>query len=406
MTINAQTHAILLLTTHLGKQTEVKPLTTSEWGRFAAWLRSQQFQPEQLLSHQLPQLLSEWSDPNISLERIQRLLDRAAALGFALEKWQRAGIWVIIRSDPRYPQQLKQRLKQLAPPVLFGCGNSELLNTGGIAVVGSRHSTAAELEWTAQLGTTLANHGAVVVSGGARGVDQAVMQAGLAANGQVVGILADSLLKTSLAATYRQALQQHQLVLVSPFNPEAGFDVGNAMGRNKYIYCLADAAIVVNSTPNKGGTWHGALENLKAQWVPLWVKPNAAASSGNAALLKQGAQTLVEPIADLSQLINHPVMLEAAPLSLFDLLPVESNPAPIVAKPAITDLPVTINFYQLFLDYLEQTAKTPLTIEQIMQSLQLTKPQVSEWLKRAIEAGYVVKINKPVRYHWCANTKI
>ncbi|MCA0354746.1 MAG: DNA-protecting protein DprA [Chloroflexi bacterium] len=400
MNINAQTHAILLLTTHLGKQTEVKPLTTSEWGRFAAWLRSQQLQPEQLLSHQLPQLLSEWSDPNISLERIQRLLDRAAALGFALEKWQRAGIWVIIRSDPRYPQQLKQRLKQLAPPALFGCGNAELLNAGGIAVIGSRHSTPAELEWTAELGTTLANHGAVVVSGGARGVDQAVMQAGLAANGQVVGILADSLLKTALAATYRQALQQHQLVLVSPFNPEAGFDVGNAMGRNKYIYCLADAAIVVNSTPNKGGTWHGALENLKAQWVPLWVKPNSAASSGNAALLKQGAQALVEPIADLRQLINQPVMLEAAPLSLFDLLPTEPNPAPVAVKPATIDQPGTINFYQLFLNYLEQTAKTPLTIEQIMQSLQLTKQQVSEWLKRAIEAGYIVKINKPVRYLW------
>ncbi|WP_110519288.1 DNA-processing protein DprA [Herpetosiphon llansteffanensis] len=406
MNINAQTHAILLLTTHLGKQTEVKPLTTSEWGRFAAWLRSQQFQPEQLLSHQLPQLLSEWSDPTISLERIQRLLDRAAVLGFALEKWQRAGIWVIIRSDQRYPQQLKQRLKQLAPPVLFGCGNGELLNAGGIAVVGARHSTTAELAWTAELGTTLANHGAIVVSGGARGVDQTVMQAALAANGQAVGILADSLFKTALAASNRQALQQQQLVLVSPFNPEAGFDVGNAMGRNKYIYCLADAAIVVNSTLNKGGTWHGAIENLKAEWVPLWVKPNSAASSGNSALLNQGAQTLAEPITDLHQLINQPARIEATPLSLFDLVPAESNPEAVGAKPTSIEQPITINFYQLFLDYLKQTAKNPLSIEQIMENLQLTKPQVSEWLKRAIEAGYVVKINKPVRYHWCDNTKI
>ncbi|KPL81741.1 DNA-processing protein DprA [Herpetosiphon geysericola] len=406
MKLNAQTHAILLLTTHLGKQTKAKPLSTSEWGRFASWLRSQQFQPEQLLNHQLPQLLNEWSDPNISLERIQQLLDRAAALGFALEKWQRAGIWILIRSDPRYPQHLKQRLKHLAPPVLFGCGNAELLNAGGIAVVGARHSTRAELEWTAELGTTLANHGAIVVSGGARGVDQAVMQAALAANGQAVGILADSLLKTALAASNRQALQQQQLVLVSPFNPEAGFDVGNAMGRNKYIYCLADAAIVVNSTPNKGGTWNGAIENLKAEWVPLWVKPNSAANSGNSALINQGAQTLVEPITDLRQLINQPVRVEATPLSLFDLVPAESNPESVVAKPTSIDQPITINFYQLFLDYLKQTAKTPLSIEQIMESLQLTRPQVSEWLKRAIEAGYVVKINKPVRYHWCANTKI
>lgn len=40
------------------------------------------------------------------------------------------------------------------------------------------------------------------------------------------------------------------LVLMSPFNPEAGFDVGNAMARNKYVYCLADAAVVVHSGTN------------------------------------------------------------------------------------------------------------------------------------------------------------
>jgi hypothetical protein len=61
------------------------------------------------------------------------------------------------------------------------------------------------------------------------------------------------------------------LVLVSPFNPEAGFDVGNAMARNKYIYCLSDAAIVVATSKGSGGTWSGATENLKRNWAPLWV---------------------------------------------------------------------------------------------------------------------------------------
>ncbi len=43
------------------------------------------------------------------------------------------------------------------------------------------------------------------------------------------------------------------------------------MQRNKYIYSLADAAMVVHSG-DSGGTWTGAKENLKKQWVPLWVK--------------------------------------------------------------------------------------------------------------------------------------
>ena len=36
----------------------------------------------------------------------------------------------------------------------------------------------------------------------------------------------------------------NNLVLISPFYPDAGFNVGNAMQRNKYIYCLSDAAMV------------------------------------------------------------------------------------------------------------------------------------------------------------------
>ena len=33
------------------------------------------------------------------------------------------------------------------------------------------------------------------------------------------------------------------------------------------IYCLADTAIVISSTADKGGTWTGAIENLKIAWV-------------------------------------------------------------------------------------------------------------------------------------------
>ena len=43
------------------------------------------------------------------------------------------------------------------------------------------------------------------------------------------------------------------------------------MARNKYIYCLSNAAVVVKSD-TKGGTWEGAKENQKYHWVPLWVR--------------------------------------------------------------------------------------------------------------------------------------
>jgi hypothetical protein len=50
----------------------------------------------------------------------------------------------------------------------------------------------------------------------------------------------------------------------------------------------------VTSSQGKGGTWSGAIENLKRGWVPLWVKGLAESSSGsgNAALIQQGARWL------------------------------------------------------------------------------------------------------------------
>src|SRR3990172_8427415 len=89
--------------------------------------------------------------------------------------------------------------------------------------------------------------------------------------GTVIGVLADSLLKAATSNKYRKYLVNNNLVLISPYYPEAGFNAGNAMSRNKYIYCLTDAAIVVQSG-TEGGTWNGAIENLKKEWVPLWVK--------------------------------------------------------------------------------------------------------------------------------------
>lgn len=301
MTISVQTQAVLLLTVWFTKpaKDDPKPLTPAEWGRFAAWLKDHEKTPETLLASGDPMdCLEGWSDRSVTPDRIRQLLGRAGALGLALEKWQRAGLWVMTRSDPDYPSRLKKRLKFAAPAVLFGCGNRQLLDRGGIAVVGSRAASEQDLSYSSRLGAEIASQGFSVVSGGARGVDEAAMSGALEREGTGVGVLADSLLRAATSAKYRKGLMGNDLVLVSAFNPEAGFDVGNAMARNKYIYCLADAGIVVSTSKESGGTWNGAVENLKNGWVSLWVKEHDDLDSGNAALVKLGSRWL--PAGDLT----------------------------------------------------------------------------------------------------------
>jgi predicted Rossmann fold nucleotide-binding protein DprA/Smf involved in DNA uptake len=103
-----------------------------------------------------------------------------------------------------------------------------------------------------------------------------------------VGILADSLERTVRAPAQREALQRGDLCLATQNRPNAGFHVGAAMGRNRLIYTLADFALVVASDFEKGGTWAGATEALKAGWLPVFILEHSEMAEGNRQLLQKG----------------------------------------------------------------------------------------------------------------------
>jgi predicted Rossmann fold nucleotide-binding protein DprA/Smf involved in DNA uptake len=86
------------------------------------------------------------------------------------------------------------------------------------------------------------------------------------------------------------------LALVTPYAPGAGFSVGAAMGRNKLIYALADYALVIASDVDKGGTWAGATEALKARWIPVFVLDGLQSPEGNRQLLQKGAVPLPDTL--------------------------------------------------------------------------------------------------------------
>ena len=306
MTQSSQAQAMMLLTVSLGKSgnADERPLSAREWSRLAAWLKERGLEPSDLLKGDPKSTLAGWMDRSVPLSRLERLLDRGGALGLALERWRRAGIWVVARSEPEYPDRLKRRLRLGSPPIFFGCGNKALLDRGGLAVVGSRNASRDDLGFAENLGSAAARQGFSIVSGGARGVDERAMLGALGNDGTAIGVLADSLMRAGTSERFRKHLLAGDLVLVTPFNPEAGFNVGNAMSRNRCIYCLAETAIVISSTSDKGGTWNGALEDLKAAWVPLWVKRTGNESSGNPELVRRGGRWLPDDLASLERLMN------------------------------------------------------------------------------------------------------
>jgi DNA processing protein len=292
MTPSPNTRSALLLTAPLifgRRESSFKPLTLSEYKKLARFLRERQSEPADLISPHANVLLNDSSQP-IELGRINSLLSRGVILANVLDYWQRRGIWVISRADPQYPRLLKQRLNEDAPPVLYGCGDASLLNTGGLAVVGSRDISDETRTFTYSIGSLAARGGNTVVSGGARGADQAAMDGALASDGKSVGVLADKLDQAVLHQKNLNHLMNGQLVLVSPFDPAISFNVGCQMQRNKLIYCLSDAAVVVNSDYGRGGTWAGAIEQLnKLHFVPIFVRISGEHSKGLQALQGKGA---------------------------------------------------------------------------------------------------------------------
>jgi predicted Rossmann fold nucleotide-binding protein DprA/Smf involved in DNA uptake len=290
--LQPDTQAILLLCAGFGqsRQVEPMPLSLSEYNALARKLHQDNLRPADLLTVEGKNWVSHQVNGDLSPQRIIQLLERGAMLAVAVENWTSKGLWILSRIDETYPQRLKQKLKHLAPPILYGVGNQDLLSAGGLAVVGSRGIDNEAIEYTQRIAEKCAEQGIQIVSGGARGVDQTAMLAAISSGGKSVGILADNLIKAAVAKNYLEGLREGRVALISPYDPSAGFNVGNAMNRNKYIYALADHALVISSSYEEGGTWAGATEELKRDnRIPVWVRLEGDVPQGNHQLVKLGA---------------------------------------------------------------------------------------------------------------------
>lgn len=229
----------------------------------------------------------------------QRLVEISTALEVE-DEYSQQGIWTLTCLDEGYPSRLRERLGARAPALLHGFGDRSLLASDGIGVVGSRNLSPEAGAATAELARTIAAAGRILISGGAKGADQIAMSEAAERGGAVVGVLTHPLTSRMREPELQRLADDGRACLVTPFRPDMGFTVANAMARNKIIYSLTDCTVVMSADLGKGGSWTGANEALR--WnltrVAAWTGPEAAA--GNQALVEKGARAL----ADVSQVLD------------------------------------------------------------------------------------------------------
>jgi predicted Rossmann fold nucleotide-binding protein DprA/Smf involved in DNA uptake len=412
VSVDGQAIALACSTLALDGNRSIKPLSATEWHGVSLALRSSELErPRDLIgltSRELRQALA--LDPALA-DRLAALLARGGQLAFELERLASRGIWVLTRADDGYPALLKQRLRGQSPPVLFGAGTYAAFDTPGIAVVGSRDVDAAGLSWAASLGQGCAGQGVTVVSGAARGVDITAMNAALSAGGRAIGVTVEPLDRLVGRREVREFVLDETLTLLTPFHPSARWQAGNAMRRNRLIYALSRAAVVVASSAEKGGTRAGALENLRGGWVPLHVRDDQ--SPGNARLIAEGGRPLSagEPVDDstISRLLRTSTIrldgdgeVGETPETgaLFGIGESRGAAETSAWRLSTDDLrtPIRADVFAVVWPMLATCLQRPLTEREVAERLKLELTQARTWLKRAVEEGLADAIPRPKRY--------
>lgn len=413
--LRPDTQAILLLCAGFGqsRQVEPKPLSLGEYNVLAQRLQQEGRRPANLLSPEGKDWVLAAVNGGLDPQRVVRLLERGAMLAVSVEGWTNKGLWVLGRGDEAYPQRLKRKLRQSAPPILYGVGDQALLSGGGLAIVGSRNVDEEGLGYTQRVAEKCAEQGIQVVSGGARGVDVTAMLAAIAAGGKSVGVLADSLARAAVSKKYRDAIRAGQLTLVSPYDPDARFNTGNAMNRNKHIYALADQAVIVSAADHKGGTWAGAREELKREnRRPVWVRVQGEVPEGNHQLVRLGAKSFpLEPWnRPLLSLLQESDRLQEAepPLQLEKQLEVDvavqtaaqvrevngqASDRPLVSA-AGTERRLPKDAYEAVLPLLLYHLQELKQERQVAEQLDVKPTQARDWLRRAVEEGRIQRTRR------------
>lgn len=224
-------------------------------------------------------------------EKVERLLERSAAISFAEETLKEMGIRICTFLDEDFPEKLYQRLGDFCPPLLYACGKEELLYGRYAGYVGSRAIEEEDASWTKRMVEKNLQEGYGIVSGGAKGIDSISINHCLENGGNAAAFLPDSLKAWIRDQYYREQVIDGRLLLMSHVSPFAkktrNSFVAAAMERNKLIYAMSAATAVVRSDIKRGGTWAGATEALRHKWAPVFVWDNKK-YEGNQQLIKLG----------------------------------------------------------------------------------------------------------------------
>jgi DNA processing protein len=235
---------------------------------------------------------------------------------------RRAGARLLPFTHPDYPAQLAAIPD--APLALFVLGDQGLLRRPQLAVIGSRHPTAAGQRIATSMTRQLSAAGFVITSGLARGIDASAHLAALDCTGATIAVCGTGLDQCYPAAN--QALFERireSGALVSEFLPGTAPRAWNFPRRNRVISGLCRGVAVIEAAANSGSliTARLALDQGREVFAVPGSPLNPLAA-GCLALIRDGAHLVRDANDILSEisismeeniLSNHGFVLQNTP---------------------------------------------------------------------------------------------
>lgn len=262
-------------------------------------------------------LLGEVEHPaelfTMSSEAIQKMDGFGAALaneivGFddweqvdaILNKTKQTGALLIGFGDEDYPHLLQQIYDP--PIVLWVKGNTSVLSTDSVSMVGTRRATQYGQEQAQHFAAQLVAEQFTIVSGLALGIDGVSHKTAIKEGGKTVAVLGsgiDVIYPYSHSGLARDIVESGGAV-VSEFEPGTQPDAGNFPERNRIVSGLSLGTLVVESGL-KGGSMITAQSTLE-QNREVFVIPHSLENVNGIGcnhLIKRGAGKLVQQVEDM-----------------------------------------------------------------------------------------------------------
>ncbi len=233
-------------------------------------------------------------------DKVDELLEQTKACGASILSYQ----------DNDYPLLLREIFD---PPILLWLkGDSGILDSPGVAVIGTRRATNYGLKMAKEFTVDLVRNQLTVVSGLAYGVDAIAHKTTLEAGGKTIAVLGSGIdnIYPGKHRELAKSIWESGGAVISEFPPGTKPDAGNFPVRNRIVSGLTLGTLVIESGLEGGSmiTARSALDQNREVFAVPHSLDNENGKGCNA-IIKRGWGKLVQSVGDL--MVELPVKVQA-----------------------------------------------------------------------------------------------